>query len=93
MSILKIVSELKKLNPNLNRSESTKIVNIFFNNITLSLKEGRAIELRDFGRFHCKKLRENFNARNPKTNELIYKPKRLRLKFKASNYLKKLINK
>ena len=61
--------------------------------ITNALKEGRAVEIRHFGRFYCKELQENFKARNPNTNELIYKPKRVRLKFRASNTLKKLINK
>ena len=92
MSIIKIVSQLNKLNPSLNKSETSKIVNIFLKNITFSLGKGRSVELRDFGRFHCKELMERHNVRNPKTNELIYKPKRVRLKFKAFNYLKKLIN-
>ena len=51
------------------------------------------MELRHFGKLYLKKIKENFGARNPKTNELIYKPEHVRLKFRASNTLKKLINK
>ena len=50
------------------------------------------MEIRGLGRWYCKKLKENFNARNPKTNELIYRPERVRLKFRASKKLNKLIN-
>ena len=39
------------------------------------------------------RLKENFNLRNPSTNELIYKPERVRIKFRASKNLNKIINK
>ena len=29
-------------------------------------------------------MKENFNARNPATNKLIYKPERVKIRFKAS---------
>ena len=45
------------------------------------------------GRFNYKKLKENFNARNPATNELIYKPERVKVRFKASKRLNEIINK
>ncbi len=48
--------------------------------------------MRNFGRFSCKELQENYKIRNPKTNQLIYKPKRVKIKFKASENLNKLIN-
>ena len=40
-----------------------------------------------------KKLKENYNARNPATNQLIYKPERFKLRFNPSKNLKKIINK
>ena len=55
-------------------------------------KKGHQVEIREFGKFYCKKLKENFNARNPSTNELIYKPARFKVRFKASKKLKKIIN-
>ena len=92
MSLPQIIKQLKKKNPQLNKSEITSIINIFIDSITNALKEGKTVEIRNFGKFSCTIFQENFNLRNPKTNELIYKPKRVRLKFKASEHLKKLIN-
>ena len=37
-------------------------------------------------------MKENYNARNPSTNELIYRPERVRVRFKASKKLNKIIN-
>ena len=37
-------------------------------------------------------LKENFNARNPATNELIYKPERFKVRFKPSKKLNKIVN-
>ena len=68
------------------------ILDIFLDGIKNALKERKNVDLRNFGRFYCKKLKENFRARNPKTNELIYKPERVTLRFKASNNFKKLLN-
>ena len=57
-----------------------------------TLSKGERIEIRGFGRWYCKKLKENFNARNPATNELIYKPERVKIRFRASKKLNKIIN-
>ena len=92
MSKPKLINQLKEKNPSLNNSEIEQILDIFLESIKNALQERRNVDLRNFGRFYCKKLKENFKARNPKTNELIYKPERVTLRFKASNNLKKLIN-
>ena len=39
-----------------------------------------------------KKIKENFNARNPLTNELIYKPERVKVRFRSSKKLNRKIN-
>ena len=65
---------------------------IVIESISKALINGDSVEIRGLGRLYTKKLKENFNARNPANNKLIYKPERVRLKFKASNTLKKLIN-
>ena len=69
------------------------IINSFLKGIAKALQEEKNVELRHFGRFYLKKIKENFRARNPKTNELIYKPDRVKIKFRASKNLKKIINK
>ena len=89
----KLIKLLKERNPDLSQPELHKVINIFTENIFQNLKIGKIVEIRGLGRWYFKILKENFNARNPKTNELIYKPKRARVRFKASKHLNKIINK
>ncbi len=93
MSKPELINQLKEKNPKLNKFEIEIIIDTFLKGIISAIKEGRTVELRHFGKLYLKKIKENFGARNPKTNELIYKPEHVRLKFRASNTLKKLINK
>ncbi len=93
MSRQKLIKQLKKKIPQLNHSELNAIINNFSKDISKSLKNGYNIEIRGLGRFYCKKLKENFNARNPASNELIYKPERIKVRFRSSKSLKKIINK
>ena len=92
MSRQKLIKQLKEKNPLLNKSEIEIIIDIFSENISNALKRGKNVEIRGFGRWYLKKLKENFNARNPATNELIYKPERVKVRFKASKNLNKIIN-
>lgn len=68
------------------------ILDTFSNSIFEALNKGKAVEIRGFGRWHGKKLKENFNARNPSTNELLYRPERVKIRFKPSKKLKQIIN-
>ena len=92
MSRKKLKNQLKEKNSQLNQSEIETVLNIFSQNILKSLIRGNSVEIRGLGRFYVKKLKENFNARNPATNELIYKPERLKIRFKPAKKLKKIIN-
>jgi len=92
LSRKKLIKKLKEKNPKLNQIELENIIDIFSKSICSALKAGKNIEIRGFGRFSIKILKENFNARNPLTNELIYKPERIKVRFKASKKLNKLIN-
>ena len=92
MSRQKLIKQLKEKNPLLNKSELEKIIDIFSENISNALKRGKNVEIRGFGRWYLKKLKENFNARNPATNELIYKPERKKIRFKPAKKLNKIIN-
>ena len=87
-----LILQLKKKNPLLTKSELEKVIDTFTQIIKTALKNGNSVEIRNFGRWYIKKLKENYNARNPKTNKLIYKPERAILRFKASKKLNKLIN-
>ena len=93
MSRPDIIKQLQEKNPNLNQSEIENIIDIFCNHIEKTLKEGKNIELRGFGTFFIKKLKEKHSSRNPKTGDLIYVPEKNKVRFKASRKLKELINK
>ncbi len=92
MSRKELIKQLKKKNPKLNKADIENIINIFSESISSALEQGKSVEIKNLGRFYIKKLRENYNARNPATNELIYKPERAKVKFKASKRLNKFIN-
>ncbi len=92
MSRKKLIKQLKEKNPRLNQSEIETVIDVFSKSISSALKNGSTVEIRGLGRWFHKKLKENFNARNPKTNELIYKPERVKIRFKASKKLNKIIN-
>ena len=92
MSRLKLIKKLNKKTPELNKSEIEKVIDVFSESISNSLISGKNVEIRGFGRLYCKKLKENFNARNPSTNKLIYKPERVKIKFRSSKKLNKRIN-
>tara|TARA_B100000989_G_C19142238_1_gene303810 strand:- start:125 stop:406 length:282 start_codon:yes stop_codon:yes gene_type:complete len=92
LSRAKLIKQLQEKNPSLNKLELKIIIDIFSQTITNALKKGNTVEIRGLGRWYSKKLKENFNARNPATNKLIYKPDRVKVKFRAAKKLNKLIN-
>ena len=92
MSRPKLIKQLITKNSKLNRSEIQTAIEIFSNNIIKALKNGRKIELRGFGTFFLKKIKENYSARNPKTGELIYIPEKNKVRFRSSKKLNKFIN-
>ena len=88
-----IIRQLHQRYPKLNRSHINDVINIFFDTITGSLINHKPVELRDFGRFSIKTIKANYNARNPKTGEIIYIPAKKKVSFKMSKHLKDEINK
>ena len=58
-----------------------------------SLIKDKPVELRNFGRFSIKTIKAKYNARNPKTGEIIYVPEKKKVSFKMSKHLKQEINK
>ena len=92
MSRSKLIKQLKEKNPQLNQVELENILDIFTESIKNALKKGLEVRIRDLGSFRLRKLKANANLRNPKTNQLIYRPERVKVRFKASKKLNKLIN-
>ncbi len=93
MSRQKLIKKLKEKNPTLNKIDIENILDIFSDSIKNALIKGRNVELRGFGTFFVKRIKEKFSARNPKTGELIYVPEKNKVRFKPSKKLNKLINK
>ena len=66
-----------------------KILNVIINGI----RENKSTELRGFGRFSTKIIKEKRNARNPRTGEKIHIEARKYISFKMAKELKEKINK
>jgi len=92
LSRKKLINQLKNKNPKLTKLELETVLDVFSKTISDALINKNNVEIRGLGRWYCKTLKENFNARNPSTNELIYKPERAKIRFRASKKLKKIIN-
>tara|TARA_Y100000816_G_C25583129_1_gene313527 strand:- start:111 stop:392 length:282 start_codon:yes stop_codon:yes gene_type:complete len=92
LSRKELIKNLKKKNPNLNKSELENTIETFCKVIQKALADDKNVELRGFGSFFKKKLKEKYSARNPKTGEIIYVPERNKVRFKASKKLNKIIN-
>ena len=92
MSRPELIKQLKKKNPKLNQSDLETVIDSFCGDIVKSLREGKKVELRDFGVFFVKKIKAKHSSRNPKTGELIYVPEKNKVRFKASKNLKQFIN-
>ena len=92
MSRIKLIKKLKEKNPQLNKLELESSIDVFSKTVSDALISGKNVEIRGLGRWYLKKLKENFNARNPSTNELIYKPERVKVRFRSSKKLNKRIN-
>ena len=93
MSKPKIIKDLKTKNPNIKSEDLEKIFDLFLEEIIETLLNKKSIEIRSFGSFFVKEIKEKKQARNPKTGEIIYVPKRNKIRFRASKRLKELINK
>tara|TARA_Y100001935_G_C17231330_1_gene470572 strand:- start:752 stop:1033 length:282 start_codon:yes stop_codon:yes gene_type:complete len=93
LSRSEIIKKLKEKNPKLSQSDLIEALEVFSETIKKALIDGKSVELRNFGTFFIKKIKEKHSARNPKTGELIYIPEKNRVRFKASKKLKQFINK
>ena len=93
MSKPKIIQKLKAKNKSISKKNLEKIFEIFFQQIKDSLLNKKSVEIRSLGTLFIKEIKEKKQARNPKTGEIIFVPKRNKIRFRASKRLKELINK
>ena len=92
MSRPELIKQLKKKHPKLNKLQLEIIIDTFFQSIEEALINKRSIELRGFGTFFTKEIKEKYSARNPKTGELIYVPKKNKIRFRPSKQFKEFLN-
>ena len=92
MSRPTIINLLKNKHPQLNKNQIEIIIDTFFQSIENALKEKKSVELRSFGTFFIKEIKEKYSARNPRTGKLIYVPKKNKIRFRASKEFKLYIN-
>ena len=92
MSRPELIKQLKLRHPKLNKTQLEVIIDTFFQSIEDALKEKKSVFLRGFGTFFVKKIKEKYAARNPRNGELIYVPKRNKVRFRASKKFKEFIN-
>ena len=83
----KIIEKLNKKHQNLKRSQITIIVDLVFDTIISSLIDNKAVELRNLGRWSVKNIKAKYNARNPKTGEIIYIPEKKKYLLKCQKIL------
>mgnify|MGYP001204500249 FL=1 len=92
MSRPELIKLLKKKHPKLNKPQLEIVIDTFFQSIQEALMKKKSIELRGFGTFFIKEIKEKYSARNPKTGELIYVPKKNKVRFRASKQFKEFLN-
>ena len=92
MSRQDIIRKLKLKHKDLSINQIEAIINTFSASISDGLKSEKNIELRNFGTFFLKEIKEKKSARNPKTGELIYVPKKNKIRFKMSKNFKEKLN-
>ena len=88
-----IIKILKEKNSDLSHSDFENIIDNFCLCLEKALIKGNIVEIRGFGTFFIKKIKEKYSARNPKTGEIIYVPQKNKIRFKPSKKLNEFINK
>ena len=87
-----IISKLsKRIHLKLPRKDLEKIFQITLDTIIQGIKSNRSTELRDFGRFSTKELKDKI-AINPRTGDKFKSPQKKSVSFKMSMELKKRVN-
>jgi len=88
-----IIAKLsERIHRKLTKSDLEKILKIIINTIIKEAKNQKGTEIRKFGRFSQKVIKEKLNARNPLTGESIRVKSRISIAFKMSKELRDKIN-
>ena len=86
-----LIQKLHNKYKHFSEQDIENLLDIFLKKISVSLKDGKNIEIRGFGTISRKDNKEKF-VRNPKTNEKIFKEKSYKVHFKIGKTLHKKLN-
>lgn len=90
MNKLELIAQLKT-EANISRMEASKVVQIFFDDMTETLARGDRVEIRGLCSFYVKNYK-SYTGRNPKTGDKVrIKPKKLPF-FKPGKELKERVD-
>ena len=78
---------------NLNGTQAKCLVEAFFQAMAESIIQGERIEARGFGSWEVKKTNARPNARNPRTGEQIFVPRRRKVMFRPGKVLRGVLGK
>ena len=94
MSLIKskLIQNITDSNPHLFVRDVERIVNTIFNEITVSLSEGKRVELRGFGAFSVQHRKQR-TGRNPRTGESVNVDEKYIPRFKSGKELRLKLNK
>ncbi len=92
MSRQLLIKNLREVNPELSQSDLESVIDTFSKSVEKALLSNQKVEIRGFGTFFKKKIKEKYSARNPKTGEIIYVPEKNKVRFKPSKKLTKILN-
>ncbi len=87
-----LITKIAKINPELYQKDANKIVNVFFNTLSLALSKNERIELRGFGVFDVKKRQARI-ARNPKNGAVVAVSEKSIPFFRMGKAMKDRLNK
>ena len=87
-----LLQKLCNLHPNILRRDMEKILEIIFHEITVTLSEGKNIEIRGFGMYKIVKRKARI-GRNPKNLKLVQIPEKKAIRWKTSKIFFNRLNK
>ena len=87
-----LIIKIANINPELYQKDASKIINVFFNTLSLALSKNERVEVRNFGTFSTRSREERL-SRNPKTGTSVLVEAKNHPYFRASKKLKQSLNK